>query len=85
MSSSAPPKVTKMILLRGKPTRAAVVIAVPLMPAPAPQNVTQSAFAWRICSHCDCCSRPGGAIGISISLTPHSLAISRIAGSGSRP
>ena len=62
-----------MILSRGKPTRAAEVMAVPLIPAPAPQNVTQSAFAWRICSHCDCCSRPGGAIGISIRLISQSL------------
>ncbi len=85
MSSSAPPKVTYIILVLGKLIRAAFVIAVEFIPEPAPQNVTQSGFSFLICNHCDCCSSPGGAIAISINLKPQSAAIFLIAGNGSRP
>ncbi len=70
---------------RGKPMRAALVIPVEFIPEPAPQNVTQSGRSRRTCSHCDCCSRPGGAIAISTSSKPHSSASARMVGSGSRP
>ena len=85
MSSSAAPNVTYIILSLGKATRAALVIAVEFIPEPAPQNVTQSGLSFLICNHWDCCSKPGGGIEISTSLTPQSLAIFLIAGRGSRP
>ncbi|MCY1381682.1 hypothetical protein D9M69_696170 [compost metagenome] len=84
MSSSEPAHHTPSIFSRGKPLRCAVLMATEFI-TPQPHRITWSGLAWRICSHCDCCSLPGGATAILISSKPCCLASSSSTGKGSLP